>query len=585
MATAELRDGVPYWTERMYKPGGGQDHLGLGSVVTNRVLPRLSPGINVLTVHPRYWSFYSFVISEFWKRDLPRTKSSFRSWYRPLECIYSVACNLCTNDGHIGSPVGTRQISGIVAADPDGYDPRFGYMKTPDGGFGLYYGSVMQTLGLVVLTDRAVGVPVDAVTPTGQVVAEAFRTAISDTDYYQHWIDRHDELVPAAVVAEYAEQACFCKLRLDSAPDRELLVDAFLHAGEDTTAVARRKTLRFMCEISAQSQGFPINQWSFRNLIYFGADDPDGNGSVATFLPSKEISSTARRWRLYQAREYYNAALNEMWRRLTNWGKDADGVEFPPTLSEVLDSLDRIDFESFAATYSENYEIDLLVGGFDASTPFSELLDWARAAAGITDSLDDRWALDADLNEDYLIDWLGYGQLSEESGPDSLAAAFLLLTLVAARFWEPALALVAPDDWFPIVEGGRDRLGIQRFLSDLRERSQSGATVGDVIRWVTSDYVISQHERVAAVKLPTTGDTFRFRREGGRLRFFEQDALVSMNDSRFNALSTIIYEIGWSGHLHNAAHQLTAEGEEFRSAGDLPPTGRLNITQLSEESA
>ena len=79
MATTELVDGVPYWTEKMYKPGGGQDHLGLGSVVTDRILPRLSPGINVLTIHPRYWSFYTFVLGEFWKRDLPRTKAALRS--------------------------------------------------------------------------------------------------------------------------------------------------------------------------------------------------------------------------------------------------------------------------------------------------------------------------------------------------------------------------------------------------------------------------------------------------------------------------------------------------------------------------
>ena len=58
MSSPELLDAVPYWTEKMYPPGGGQDHLGLGSVVTDRVLPRLSPGINVLTIHPRYWSFY-----------------------------------------------------------------------------------------------------------------------------------------------------------------------------------------------------------------------------------------------------------------------------------------------------------------------------------------------------------------------------------------------------------------------------------------------------------------------------------------------------------------------------------------------
>jgi hypothetical protein len=87
--------GIPHWTEQMYRSGGGQDHLGLGSVVTDRILPKLSPGINVLTVRPRYWSFYAFVLSESWKRDLPRTSAALRNWYGPLECICSVACTLC----------------------------------------------------------------------------------------------------------------------------------------------------------------------------------------------------------------------------------------------------------------------------------------------------------------------------------------------------------------------------------------------------------------------------------------------------------------------------------------------------------
>ena len=50
MSSPELLAAVPYWTEKMYPAEGGQDHLGLGSVVTDRVLPRLSPGINVLTI-------------------------------------------------------------------------------------------------------------------------------------------------------------------------------------------------------------------------------------------------------------------------------------------------------------------------------------------------------------------------------------------------------------------------------------------------------------------------------------------------------------------------------------------------------
>ena len=179
----------------MYRFGGGLDHLGIGSVVTDRILPRLAPGINVLTVHPRYWSFYAFVLSEFWRRDLPRTKAAFREWYRPLECIYSVACTLCDGPDHQGSPIGIRRIGSLVSREPDEFDPRFDYMNSPMGGYGLYYATVMQSVGLVVLADRRLGLPVDAVTPNGQVVAEAFRSVVAGTEYYRGWIDRHEETV------------------------------------------------------------------------------------------------------------------------------------------------------------------------------------------------------------------------------------------------------------------------------------------------------------------------------------------------------------------------------------------------------
>lgn len=134
MSLAELSDAVPYWTEDMYPQRGGQDHLGLGSVVTDRILPRLSPGINVLTIHPRYWSFYAFVLSEFWERDLPRTKAALRAWFRPLECIYSVACSLCNGPNHRGAPIGTRRLGPVVAAKPSSFDPQFHYMDSAMGG-------------------------------------------------------------------------------------------------------------------------------------------------------------------------------------------------------------------------------------------------------------------------------------------------------------------------------------------------------------------------------------------------------------------------------------------------------------------
>lgn len=566
-------DGIPYWTQRLYQPGGGQDHLGLGSVVTDRILPQLAPGINVLTSHPRYWSFYSFVLSEFWSRDLPRSRDALKQWYRPLECIFSVACEMCSDPGHRGSPVGSRRVSGLVASQPAAFDPQFDYMKTSMGGFGLYYGSVMQSVGLVVLANPAVGLAVDAVTPAGQLVADAFRHAVRDTDYYRTWIDRHDQPVPASVVQEYATKACLCRLREDSAPDRQLLIDVFLHSGDPTQASDRRSTLQMMCEMSAQAAHRALDEASFRRLVYFRVEYPDGKAGGATFEPTVAIVNAARRWRLYQAREYYNAAFNEMWRRLGNWGLAHQGDSFPIPTAEVYASLEGVDFESMAV----ELDVQLPTEGLSGGSRFSDLLDWVATEAQVSGDLDGPWDLDAALTEDKLIDWLNYGKSSTSGGMDTLAACGVLLALVSARLWRPELSLEAPNDWFPVIEGGDGRLGMERFLVEVRQRSANGETVADVLRWLTKQYVIEQHERVAAAKLATTGDTFRFRREEGRLRFFSKELLVGMNNSRFNALATFLYELGWSGYLYEESHGLTDEGERVRIDGDLPATGHLVV--------
>ena len=579
MSNSELLDGVPYWTEKMYRPGGGQDHLGLGSVTTDRILPRLSPGINVLTTHPRYWSFYAFVLSEFWSRDLPRTKAALRDWYRPLECIYAVACSLCENPEHFGNPIGTRRIAGLIADEPSGFDPQFDYMDSAMGGYGLYYSTVMQTLGLVALADPQLGLPLDAVTPDGQVVADKFRSVIADTEYYTNWIDRHEEEVPYGVAAEYGELACFCRLRDESALDRPVLVDAFLHHGNPLEAEGRRQTLRMFCELAAQNETTAVDEASFRRLIYYGADHPaEVDAPGVAFVPPEPLTRTARKWRLYQAREYFNASLNEMWRRLSHWGLASDGDIYPVPMRDLLESIDAVDFESFA----ESVGVDLPPGGLTADSPYQELLEWVMSVGGVTGQLDDRWELDCDLTEDRIIEWLGYGRSATDNGPDVLAAALTLATFVAARLWAPDLPLLEPADWFPVVEGRRDRLGMQRFIETLRERIDAGETIGEIARWLTLDYVITQHERVATAKLSTTGDTFRFRREAGRLRFFSKDAKVGMNDSRFNALATVVYELGWCGYLYVEDHGLTKEGNLLRADGDLPISGAFRSLTVGE---
>jgi hypothetical protein len=107
-----------------------------------------------------------------------------------------------------------------------------------------------------------------------------------------------------------------------------------------------------------------------------------------------------------------------------------------------------------------------------------------------------------------------------------------------------------------------------RFFDRARRAVTAGATVSEFTRSLVLDFVIRQHERVAMSKLPD--DTFRFRRDGDRLRFSTLRAETGFNDSRFTAVSTIVAELGLAGGLQAADHALTPAGTSLLTTGDLP---------------
>jgi len=131
-----------------------------------------------------------------------------------------------------------------------------------------------------------------------------------------------------------------------------------------------------------------------------------------------------------------------------------------------------------------------------------------------------------------------------------------------------------PDHWqhpsWEISRMGQDgRLSVVDFLQSLRSRLQSHATtIRQVAQWLYNDYIILQHQLVAANKLPD--NRFRFQREGNRLSFFRLENGLGFMDSRFNALSTTIHELGLCGNLNQRQHPLTQDGPGLLAEGDLP---------------
>ena len=141
----------PAWLARPYQTITGQDHLGLGSVSSDQILPSLAPGINVLTTHPRYWSFYTFLLDEFWQRPLPRTHSELSRFMRQGEFAFSVAVHLCPRHGNLGNVNGSLKTRPLANERRATYFSGENYMKSDLGGYGLYFRGVMEEVGLVGL--------------------------------------------------------------------------------------------------------------------------------------------------------------------------------------------------------------------------------------------------------------------------------------------------------------------------------------------------------------------------------------------------------------------------------------------------
>lgn len=530
----------------MYPGKTGRDHLGLGSVSSFQILASLSPGVNVLTVHPRYYSFFVFLLYEFWQRDRPRSSRAWTQFYRPRALAYSIACHLVqeNNENPISNIVGSNKVGPLIAEGRSDFDITFDYIKSPLGGYGLYYRNAMVTVDLILPGGPGLPMAVDVPTQRGEELAHAFRRAIQQTEYFQHYFDRDEGQIPRDVLRAYGEVASLD--RLAGAPDHARLLAVFREGGEG--AAARRETFRFFLDVAEQTDGTGVDEDGFRQLIYFGST-PAG----ASYRPRFELETVQCQWRMYQMREYYAYALNAMWDYLCRWGLSNSGDLRPISLDALWQHLARS--RGFAAVASlPGVPTCQLHSGSD----FQSLLTWLQSTvAADTNTFDSACRLDAPVQEHKLVG------LTRNRGSDPEVMVYGMLTILALIYLRMQQMEPLSEAETEIVNMGQDgRLDLASFVHSLRRRITAGYTsIQEVLRWLYEDYIILQHAAVATSKLPD--NTFRFRREGKRLIFYNLPNSLTFMNSRFDALSTMVNELGLCGRLSNAEHPLTALGKQW----------------------
>ena len=551
----EARAVYPQWIAKMYPGKTGRDHLGLGSVASFQILTTLSPSIYVLTYQPRYHSFYAFLLDEFWSRYKNANEVTPQTWidfFRPRDFLFSVGANLhqktsteCAFTDHV---VGSQKTSGLIDKEILDYAEHQDYIKSRLGGYGLYYRGVMQEMGLILFGGRGYPIPVDMPTPEGKELAAAYREAVQDTRYYREYFDDDKARVPAEVLEEFMDRGCLCQLKKEDSPDHIFLRDLFLHRGE---AEFRRHTFRLLLDIADQAKGHAVDEDAFRQLVYFQQAD-----NSVSYSPSQQVITPYRYWRMAQLREYFSFALNTLWAYLCDWGISNNGDIRPLQMQFLWDHLhNALDFDALADF------LGLEAPGLTSQSEFQSLLDWLSRETGAT------WQGYEEAFPRNVLDEHTFYRLAPDQPDLRVVAMTCMLGLIYLRFGHSTVRM--RTEWAISKMFDHSGLGISvdGYIQMLQQRIRSGqVTVHEVLEWIFREYLILQHQVVANTKLPD--NTFRFQREGDRLRFYPHNNPVVFMNARFEALTTTLFELGYCDHFSESDHALSNDGRQLLEKGE-----------------
>jgi hypothetical protein len=507
---ARQASGWPQWVDQDdFTVKNGLDPLGLETITIDRIVPRLVPGILALSDRARYFSFHLFLLDEFARRRLEPTSVNQSYYFRRREYEFGAAVLLCERCGSQAGPVGSLTLRPVMRRT--GAHLERGYsVESHLGGYGLYYRTPLRELGLVAPRGTPADgtpIPVDLITPRGRPIAEAFRRAIQDTDYYRyHFVG--EEPIALAVLRNLARVACLCRLT-ESAEETRLIRDAFFEEWDGVEAEAvrrRRQAFGLLLRLAETSPEVLLDVSRHREATWEVL--PQAVTETSTW------ADTVQRWAALYGKEYYQEGLRVLWRGVNQLGRrecPADGMSPAKFLTLVRDQLSTADLRLPSARLS-----------LRATMPTSEVIDRIEQVAGAM-SLEAlrAWCLDSE---------------------HALAGVVLLLAL--GRRVDVAGGLGVDSGWYEVSrEGGNSQLGLFGFVTHLKRHLAEEPSLADTVAWLVRRFVIAAHDRIAASKLPEF--TFRFRLEGGRLHFYSRPTLeFGIADSRHSALGRLGRDMG-----------------------------------------
>ena len=520
--------GAPQWIQPSLHVTPGRDPLGLQTITLDRIMPRLLPGILVLSQRARYFSLHAFLLNEYQRRRLPLNNNDLSLFIKLREFEYAVAVQLCPRGCGV-RPVGMvgKNRAAPAVEDNSGAIPRRESVESHLGGYGLYYRTPMIDMGMVVPRGRALGetiAPVDALDPhgPGPALADAFGSAVADTSYFRdHMLGT--SAIPREVLEELAERACLC--RLPDYPDEQALLRlALFEPPAPSYAEATKQRCRSFALLLRELESEPeatVSNGAFMQAVW---DDflaaPAGEGA---------LRRTVAQWAALAAKDWWQESLSSVWSHfLRVAGLRGDGLS-PDDLATVI-STELVPAGS----------IQILGRAVEVGPEISTATLADAVAKGT-----------ADIPLDELRVWA--------AETDTAAAGLVLFLALRGRV--PAEA-AASRGWSEIGSQSSERQpSVLGFLYRFDHHLEAQPTLAQTLGWLTRRFVINAHEQIAYSKLPEF--TFRFRWEEGRLRFYTLGlGRFRLADIRREAMAQISEDVGLWQSIEDVP-ELTSYGRHF----------------------
>ena len=246
---------------------------------SEQIFTALLPGMNVVTLRIRYYSFYCWLLQRFYTTRERATLSDFRRYIRTSELLLALIHVAC---GRANGVPGTQRASSILSANeevidflqdaiPDDKDTK-SYWDGANGILGSYYVVALQELNLIKpLADdiRMYNItPHNNTTVSGEDMAEAFGKSVAPVaDLFESSAQMgrvsHAELLEMAPYFQTHE--------MGNSEERRLLLRVLLQADRAMTECPthfRRGTMRLLLRFLGNKQPDCFSEIDFAQYVY-----------------------------------------------------------------------------------------------------------------------------------------------------------------------------------------------------------------------------------------------------------------------------------------------------------------------------